>query len=174
MSDLIVARTVMVRAADHRSHLLLHCDPSDAPGIAEQLSLKLPADMLDSAASAVWSALHLAPDEWLMIGPEADAERLTTAFAAAGATWPLSLVDISDRLIAFQIEGQEAATLLAAGCPLDLDCAAFGVGRCTRTLFGKAMVMVWRTGPQVFRLEVARSFAPYVMDLLSVAARELE
>ena len=172
MPDLIATRSVRVRPASQLAHLLLHCEPHDAAGIAERLSLALPATMLDSGAGGGWSALHLAPDEWLLLGSEADAARLTSAFEQAGATWPLSLVDISDRSLAYEIEGADAETLLAAGCPMDLAPHAFGTGRCTRTLFGKAMVMLWRTAPQTFRLEVARSFAPYVVELLSVAARE--
>lgn len=173
MSDLVTCGGVTVRPAAPLAHLLLHGEPADAPALADRLSLPLPGVMLTSATSGGWSALHLAPDEWLLIGDEGDAERLSMAIDTAGADWPLSLVDISDRALCFDIEGPEAETLLAAGCPMDLSQGAFAVGRCTRTLFGKAMVMLWRTGPNAFRLEVARSFAPYVVELLSVAAREL-
>jgi sarcosine oxidase gamma subunit len=31
---------------------------------------------------------------------------------------------------------------------------------------------LWRTGPETFRVEVARSFAPYVTKILALAARE--
>ena len=55
---------------------------------------------------------------------------------------------------------------------MDLAASAFPVGRCTRTLFGKATVMLWRTGDDAFRLEVARSFAPYVAALLARAAAD--
>lgn len=173
MPDLIANETVRVRMAAHLAHLLLHCEPRDAPGIAAELALELPVGMLDSAAASGWSALHLAPDEWLLIGDERDASGLSARFEQACGSWPLSLVDISDRSVAFELEGGGAETLLAAGCPMDVARAAFDVGRCTRTLFGKAMVMLWRTGPVTFRLEVARSFAPYVAELLSTAACEL-
>ena len=61
--------------------------------------------------------------------------------------------------------------LLAAGCPLELDVAAFPVGMCTRTMLAKVEIVLWRTGPDVFRIEVWRSFAPYVSAFLSEAAR---
>lgn len=173
MSDLVVASGAVVREAPHLAHLLLHCDPADAPELAERLSLGLPAVMLDSATTGGWAALHLAPDEWLLIGEEHDAPRLSAAMETAGTERPLSLVDISDRALCYDVEGADAETLLASGCPMDLAQAAFGTGRCTRTLFGKAMIMLWRTGPSTFRLEVARSFAPYVVELLSTAAGEL-
>src|SRR5580658_180008 len=63
----------------------------------------------------------------------------------------------------------EAATLLAAGCPLDLDARAFPVNMCTRTVLGKAEVVLWRTGTQQFRIEVWRSFAAYVCAFLAEA-----
>ena len=40
---------------------------------------------------------------------------------------------------------------------------------CTRTLFGKAEIMLWRIDAEVFRIEVARSSARYVWDLLEEA-----
>ena len=50
--------------------------------------------------------------------------------------------------------------------------AAFPVGMCTRTLFGKAEIVLWRTAPRPFRIEVWRSFAPYVLGCLDEACRE--
>jgi sarcosine oxidase subunit gamma len=43
---------------------------------------------------------------------------------------------------------------------------------CTRTVFAKAEVVLWRTGADAFHVEVWRSFAPYVLGLLEEAARE--
>jgi sarcosine oxidase subunit gamma len=42
---------------------------------------------------------------------------------------------------------------------------------CTRTMLAKAEVLLWRTGAVSFRLEVWRSFAPYVTQFLGEAAR---
>ena len=36
---------------------------------------------------------------------------------------------------------------------------------CTRTVFGKAEIVLWRIAPEVFHLDVARSFVPYVWAL---------
>jgi sarcosine oxidase subunit gamma len=63
--------------------------------------------------------------------------------------------------------------LLNAGCPLDLDLAAFPVGMCTRTVLAKAEIVLWRTSAEVFHVEVWRSFASYVTEYLAEAAREL-
>ena len=70
------------------------------------------------------------------------------------------------------MSGPQAGAILNAGCPLDFDPAAFPTGMCTRSLFGKADIIIWRTGADEFRLEVWRSFADYVSALLREAARD--
>jgi sarcosine oxidase subunit gamma len=49
----------------------------------------------------------------------------------------------------------------------------FPVDACTRTVFAKAEIVLWRTGLDAFRVEVARSYCRYVVDLLGEVAREL-
>jgi sarcosine oxidase, subunit gamma len=115
------------------------------------------------------AALWLGPDEWLLIAPEHDGA-LAGSLAKALAGLPHSLVDVSHRQIAGELRGPHAVTLLAAGCPLDLDESAFPVGMCTRTVLAKAEVVLWRTGVESFRLEVARSFVAYVSEFLAEAA----
>jgi len=81
-------------------------------------------------------------------------------------------VRVSDRHAALTASGPRAGALLATGCPLDLDDAAFPEGMCTRTLLGKAEIVLWRHRPASFRIEVRRSFAAYAWDFLQEAARE--
>jgi sarcosine oxidase, subunit gamma len=57
---------------------------------------------------------------------------------------------------------------------LDLDLAVFPVNACARTLFGKAEIVLWRCGDHQFRIEVWRSFAQYVADMLAEAAFGLD
>ena len=70
-----------------------------------------------------------------------------------------------------ELRGPQAATLLSAGCPLDLDESAFPIGTCTRTVLAKAEVVLWRRAQQTFHLEVARSFVAYVSRFLAEAAQ---
>ena len=105
------------------------------------------------------------------MAPDPPPSGFAAALAAALERLPHSLVDVSHRQSALAVSGPQAATLLAAGCPLDLDESAFPVGMCTRTVLAKAEVMLWRTEPQVFRLEVWRSFVAYVSQFLGEAAR---
>lgn len=117
-------------------------------------------------------ALRLGPDELLLIVPSSEGMTVFAAIEAACMALPHALVDISDRQLGFSLEGPQAADLLNAGCPLDLAPMAFPVGMATRTLFHKAEIMIWRMGAEVFRIEVARSLAPYVKSLLVEAAKD--
>ena len=113
-------------------------------------------------------AARLGPDEWLLVAPADDAPD----FGALEGRHH-SLVDVSHRYAAFAVEGQAAPLVLAAGCPLDLEPAVFTAGSATRTLLGKAEVILWRLDEAPsYRLECARSFAPYVERFLNEAARE--
>ena len=169
MIDLLVDRPgLTIRRAPVAAHLLVHCGPADAAAIGTAVGVDLPAAMLTSCATGGWHALHLAPDEWLLIGAPADAPMLMHRFAAVAA--PHSLVDIGERSPGLQIAGSHAVALLAAGCPLDVERMA--TGACTRTLFGKAMVILWRTGDG-FTLEYARSFDDYVTRLARLAAEDV-
>ena len=156
--------TVLPRRAE--AQWLLHCAPADAAAVGASLGLALGTTMLRAEASGGWHALHLAPDEWLLI----DAAGACPATPAL----PHSLVDISERSLGFTISGVDAAATLNAGCPLDLSDRAFPPGACTRTLFGKVMVMLWRTGHTDWRIDCGRSFVPYVAALLELAREDAD
>jgi hypothetical protein len=75
-------------------------------------------------------------------------------------------------VLKIEVKGAKAAEAINGFCPLDLDTQAFPVGMCTRTVFGKAEIVLWRTAPETFRIEVWRSFASYVLGCLEEAGRE--
>ncbi len=91
--------------------------------------------------------------------------------AAIGAT-AHSLVDVSHRQVGLEIRGPRAERILNGACPLDLSVERFPVGMCTRTVFAKAEIVLWRTEASCFRIEVWRSFAPYTAALLQEIARD--
>jgi heterotetrameric sarcosine oxidase gamma subunit len=116
------------------------------------------ASTLRAAAQDGRTALWLGPDEYLVFGdepPRIDAD---------------SIVDVSHRTIGMTVTGPCAAWCLNAFCALDLD--AMPVDGCTRTLFGKAEIILWRRGAHEFHIETARSHAPYIWALLQESRRE--
>ena len=119
------------------------------------------------------AALWLGPDEWMLVTPDPDASAVAVKVGQALAGVPHSLVDVSHRNTGFMVSGAGAATLLAEGCPLDLDLSVCPVGFCSRTVLGKCEVVLWRVAPDAFRVECWRSFAPYLAAFLNQAGENL-
>ena len=141
---------------------------ADPGAVAVGLALALGTIINRATTTGPVTALHLGPDEWLLLAPPDAA----AALLAAGAGLPAAMVDVSHRSTAIEVAGPHATTILAAFCALDLAAPAFPVGMCSRTLFGKAEIILWRTAATTFRIDVWRSFAPHVRDCLEEARRE--
>jgi sarcosine oxidase subunit gamma len=144
-----------------------------ATAASHAFGVEFPSTACRAHAAGGRAALWLGPDEQLLLAPEAEAASVRAALDAGLATIPHSLVDISHRQVAFEVKGADAEWLLQSGCPLDLDASQFPVGMCTRTVYMKSEVLLWRTAADTFRLEVWRSFADYVVGMLNEAALEL-
>jgi sarcosine oxidase subunit gamma len=115
------------------------------------------------------AGLWLGPDEFLLIAAQEDAPAIEAAFATGLPGISHALVDVSHRNTGLRIGGADAASVLNAYCPIDLDAGAFPPGACTRTIFGKAQIILWRTGAEQFYLSTWRSFAAYVWQCLDEA-----
>jgi sarcosine oxidase subunit gamma len=181
MPDLLNARRAPltptspdVRPLPAAARHILRGGPKVRLAAESALKLPLPSDACRAAVQGERAALWLGPDEWLLICAEHSGEATAAALGAALADLPHSLVDVSHRQLALELAGARAPALLAAGCPLDVDVSAFPVGMCTRTLLGKADIVLWRTAPEVFRIEVWRSFALYLTGFLEEAARGID
>lgn len=116
-------------------------------------------------------AARLGPDEWLLVCPEGEGASVEAALSAALAGHVFSLVAVGHRNAAIAVTGPHAADVLNGGIALDLSEAAFPVGAATRTLLGKAEVVLVRLADG-FRVECWRSFAPYVHAFLQDVAQE--
>jgi sarcosine oxidase subunit gamma len=142
--------------------------------VAQEAGASLDIDLALPACRSVrrdgLTALWLGPDEWLLLGRVDEESNLAQRLTVALASLPHSLVSIGHRDVAFMVRGRGAANAINAGCPLDLRISAFPVGACSRTLLGKAEIILWRTDTDAFRIEAARSFAAYVQGFLELAA----
>lgn len=159
---------IVLAPAAPASRLSLRAAEEALPALSKALGLSLPRRPKTSAAEGGRAALWLGPDEWLVI----DEQGADLPALAAGVSALHSAVDISHRNTAILVSGKRAEEVLAAGCPQDLCEARFPVGAASRTVFGKAEIVLWRTGKTVFRVECWRSFSDYVFSLLEKAARE--
>ena len=154
--------------AEAAYRLSLRAPAKSVAALSKALGLTLPSKPKTSATKGSRAALWLGPDEWLMI----DTGKADPASDLVNSRVLHSAVDISHRNTAVIISGAGAEAALSAGCPQDLGLARFPVGACSRTVFGKAEVVIWRTGKDEFRMECWRSFSTYVFDFLDEAVRD--
>ena len=153
------------------SRWILRGGPEVSLAVGGAFGAPPPLEPLRAAVEGARAALWLGPDEWLLIAEDGGPE-LADALEAALVGFPHSLVDVSHRQCAIELAGPGAARLLNAGVPLDLDLEAFPIGMVARTQLLKAEITLWRRETERFRLEVARSFAPYVAAILDASARD--
>jgi sarcosine oxidase, subunit gamma len=153
------------------SRAILRCREANIDRVSGKLGIALPRVACRSADNRALSALWIGPDEWLLLHAELK-DSWVPALSIRMQGELCSLVDVSHRQVALSLHGPRVEEILASGCALDLSIAAFPVGMCTRTMFSKAEIVLWRTGPSSFHLEVWRSFARYVEALLREAESE--
>jgi sarcosine oxidase subunit gamma len=151
------------------ARFILQGGPAARRAAGDAFGVALPEDACRANAMGDRAALWLGPDEQLLLAPAWDAETIATQLESALSGIPHSLVDVSQRQVALQVNGSGASELLNSGCPLDLDPAQFPPGMCTRTIIGKAEAVLWRKAAAEYHLEVWRSFAGYVVDWLREA-----
>jgi sarcosine oxidase subunit gamma len=177
MDDICLARAMvppvvtLAPGPDTARHVL-RLRPEAIQAAAAAFGAGLPLDACRACTQEGRTALWLGPDEYLLLSPPGETAGIEAAFKAALGEDSYALVDVSHRQTGFVVAGAKAAALLNAECPLDLRAAAFPVGMCTRTLFGRAEIVLWHQAEGVFYLECWRSFTAYVGELASLIAAE--
>ncbi len=173
-APLLTLPDVSILRAAPLTRISLRCRETAIPAAGEAFGTTLSQDPLSSHVTGTRAALWMGPDEWTLLAPEDDLQAVTAALEEKLSTEPHALVDISHRQDAIIVSGAKAVWLLNTGVFMDLSEEAFPVGTVTRTLFHKAPVMIWRTGPDTFAVEAWVSFMDYVAGLLVQSAAELE
>jgi sarcosine oxidase, subunit gamma len=171
--DRSVSAGGMVSALAPMARLIFRGRISTIGRVASAFGVEPAMESCRAAVSGERAALWLGPDEWLLIAEDGEPLAIFEALEAALKPLTFSLVDVSHRQTGLRLEGTQAAAILNAGCPLDLEDRAFPIGMCTRTVLAKAEIVLWRTGAMLFRIEVARSLASYVWRFLEQAERDL-
>jgi len=159
---------VSIEAAPAASRISLRATSKGAKTFEKSLGFALPKKPGKSASKNSKHALWLGPDEWLII----DEKNADQTMVPRLPNPEFSAVEISHRNAAVNISGVGAISTLNAGCPRDLSLTAFPVGACSRTIFGKAEVVLYRTGDASFRMEFWRSYAEYVWGYLIDASKD--
>jgi heterotetrameric sarcosine oxidase gamma subunit len=185
----LVAReceSVRLTALAPTTRLSVRAGSAASTAIGLALGVLLPTVPCRSVVARDRAALWLGPDEWLIVAPQTASDLAALATKAASghaasvvaanvvptSVVPASVVDVSHRSRTLEISGPRAAWCLNAFCALDLEIDAFPPGMCTRTMLGKAEIVLWRIAPAIFQLDVVRSFVPYVWACLEAARLE--
>ena len=159
-------------------YLNLRCKASNTKFLAALLKVlgcEPPTDpntVIDAGKIRIY---WLGPDEWLLVTPAGQQEKLQADLNKALKGVFCSVVDNSSGLTMLEISGANAAALLATDCPLDLHPRAFKPGQCAQTLLAKAGMTIapMRKGDG-FEVIIRRSFADYLLQWLQHAAFPFE
>jgi sarcosine oxidase, subunit gamma len=158
-------QSVSIELVGEKSRFSLRLRERDIEAFSQASGISLSSEIGMTERVDDVEVLRLGPDEWLLVTvPEQGAAVIEKCARFTAA--PYSLVDVSHRNVALRISGEGAAALINMGCPLDLAPGAFPVGKCTRTVFERAEIILSRTGEADFHIELWRSFAPYLLSLL--------
>jgi sarcosine oxidase subunit gamma len=160
--------TVRLTAAPAATRIALRAPAGSLKALSSALGVTVPSSPKTSGRKGGRAALWLGPDEWLVID-ESGAD-LMGALTKADVLH--SAIDVSHRNVAIIVSGPGAEATISAGCPQDLSLDAFPVGACSRTIFGKAEIVLFRTEDDTFRVECWRSFADFVFGLLAEGAED--
>jgi sarcosine oxidase, subunit gamma len=161
-----------ISPAPAAARFALRCRSEHVDQVGGIFAVPLPITPCRAAAVGLRAALWLGPGEWLLLAEDTSRTAIEDAFASASSGCSFSLVDVSHQTVGLILNGSAAAELLSSACPLDLDATVFSPGSCTRTVFGKSQIVVWRPSAQIFRIEVLRSYAEYVWRLLELACAD--
>ncbi len=117
----------------------------------------------------------LGPDEWLIVTPAGQQDRVKQDLLAALDAVFSSVVDNSSGLTMIHITGANAGALIATDCPLDLHPREFKPGQSAQTRLAKAgMTIAPLADGAGFELIIRRSFADYLLLWLQDAALAFE
>ena len=137
----------------------LRVDPSQADGI----SFHLPQDPDTAWEEGDRTSLWLGPDEWLLLGPAGDGDRIVEQVAAELGGAHHSVVDVSANRVALELRGPGVRELLSKGCSIDLHPRVWTSGLCAQTMLAKAPVILHERDGAT-RILVRTSFTDYLLD----------
>lgn len=160
---------VSLMPMEPRIRISLRAGPDAYSAVKSAIGIALPQTPGSTATRADVAALWIGPDEWILLADQSS--DLIADLNEVAKTTLISAVDISHRNTAIEVAGGKATAALNGGCPRDLSLVAFPVGNCSRTILGKAEIVLWRLDENRFHLECWRSFSDYVWKFLVDAAR---
>ena len=147
----------------------VRCSQKNVEQAEENFEINLPKEPKKSVVKKNRGALWLGPDEWVIIDTNPK-----TKIKMKGDENEFYAVNVSHNFCTINVKGQGARMTLSASCPQDLRPDTFIKGDCSRTILGKATVIIHCINEQEFYLHCQRSFSEYVWELLRVSAEDVD
>jgi len=176
---------IVLRELPPRGKINLRGDAGDGEftaAAAVALGVALPVAANTVAVTDGVTVFWLGPDEWLIHCKLTDTDAWLQQLRARLTGMHYAATEVTDYFTVLELRGEQAAEVLARGCPLDLHPRAFPAGACAQTRFGNATVLLHKPAAvdntvnntvdntvdsTVFRIQVRWSFAGYVWDYLT-------
>jgi sarcosine oxidase subunit gamma len=134
--------------------------------LEQEIGLTLPPP-LNTTALDGYAVLWLAPREWLLDLPAAEADPIATALTRRLSSSLAVVTDLSDGLVSLEVSGSGAAGILMTGCSLDLGPNRFPPGRVVRTALADVPAILRNPGePERIHCLIERAFADHFLDWL--------
>ncbi len=165
--DILKSGDVVTTLVGERTRLSLRVKAADRIAVAKALGITLPAKIGKTNTKAGIMIACLGPDEWFIVGEKAKYSNLYNKALKLSSKYVMSVTDVSFRNVAVELTGPKVAEIVNVGCPLDLSLAAFPVGKCTRTVYEAAPIILHRLSEDSFAMECWRSYAPYMVGLMT-------
>ena len=167
---------IVIWEQSYLGHLNLRGDPSNIDflkAVESVIGFALPLKSNTIADNDQFTVFWLGPNEWLLITPTNQKEKIEEAMNRAFQGIFASITDISGGQTVITIGGDNARDVLAKGCTLDLHPNTFNISQCAQTLVSKANVIIrYSDSTASFDLIVRRSFADYLGVWLHDASLE--
>lgn len=134
---------------------------------------ELPSQVGATTLFGPMRVLCVGPGEWLIVSQEHPASSLRERIEPDLAKHGLALVDLTDAIVALDVQGCVVREVLAKGCGLDLHPRSFPAEWCARTRFAQIPLLIeCLDNPPRFELHMARSYLHYLHAWITDAAAE--
>ncbi len=172
--EVLKSGSVTAEVSVEKVRLSLRVKSKDRTVIAKALGLTLLTKIGATSNKQGVMVACLGPDEWIVVAEKAKHSKLYAKALKLSSKYVMSVTDISHRNVAIKLSGAAAAETVNIGCPLDMSLNAFPAGKCTRSVFENAPMLLLRNAEDIFTIECWRSFAPYVLGLIEAHAKAIK
>ncbi len=138
---------------------------SHIASLLTSLSINLPESSNTVTTSGDMVLCWVGPMQWILRAPQAAEQKLALEFQLNGSGRNTSVVDISDMLQFFSVQGRDVDEVLAICCPLDFHVKTFRDNTATFTEFLGTKALLFRVA-DIYQLAVERSYADFINDNL--------